>query len=78
MADVCGENEILPIVYIFRCRRPAAEEETIAEPADSIDYRYVSAEHIPVINRMCHQAFWPTVDCKYHLIAIQNDPNVNH
>lgn len=30
-----------------------------------LDYTYVQPEHIPAINSMCNQFFWPGIDCKY-------------
>lgn len=30
-----------------------------------LDYTYVQPEHIPAINSMCNQFFWPGIDRKY-------------
>lgn len=49
---------------VLRKRRIDVEgAELSGSVKDSIDYKYASAEHIPVINRMCHDAFWPGIDC---------------
>lgn len=29
-----------------------------------LDYTYVQPEHIPAINSLCNQFFWPGIDCK--------------
>ncbi|KAJ7338885.1 hypothetical protein JRQ81_012787 [Phrynocephalus forsythii] len=34
----------------------------IAEPEAPIDYCYVRPNHIPTINSMCHEFFWPGID----------------
>lgn len=31
----------------------------VPEPAASIDYCYVRPSHIPSVNAMCHDSFWP-------------------
>ncbi|PKU30512.1 cysteine-rich protein 2-binding protein [Limosa lapponica baueri] len=33
-----------------------------AEPEAPIDYCYVRPNHIPTINSMCHEFFWPGID----------------
>ena len=35
-----------------------------ATPLSSIDYSYVRPQHIPAINSLCSQFFWPGIDCK--------------
>ena len=30
----------------------------------SIDYCYVQPHHIPSVNAMCREFFWPGIDCK--------------
>lgn len=65
----CLQCLLFPDQFIFRTRRQT-EGDIYKDSADSIDYRYVSAEHIPVINRMCHQAFWPTIDRKKSSVLI--------
>lgn len=34
-------------------------------PNDPIDYSYVRPQHIPAINSLCNQYFWPGIDRKY-------------
>ncbi|KAM4604319.1 cysteine-rich protein 2-binding protein [Polymixia lowei] len=34
----------------------------VPEPEASIDYCYVRPNHIPSVNSMCHDSFWPGVD----------------
>lgn len=31
-----------------------------------IDYSYVRPQHIPAINSLCSQFFWPGIDCEYN------------
>lgn len=33
-------------------------------PRASIDYSYIRPQHIPAINSLCRQFFWPDIDCK--------------
>lgn len=33
-------------------------------PTAPIDYSYVRPQHIPAINSLCSQFFWPGIDCK--------------
>lgn len=37
-------------------------------PRAPIDYSYVQPEHIPAINSLCNQFFWPGIDRKYQFI----------
>lgn len=37
-------------------------------PRYPIDYTYVQPEHIPAINSLCSQFFWPGIDCEYYLL----------
>lgn len=34
-----------------------------------LDFCYVDAQHIPVINSLCEHFFWPGIDCKYIIIS---------
>ncbi|XP_022251313.1 cysteine-rich protein 2-binding protein-like, partial [Limulus polyphemus] len=34
-----------------------------------MDYCYVRPQHIPVINSLCHEFFWPGIDCKKVIIG---------
>ena len=34
-------------------------------PVSSIDYCYVQPHHIPSVNAMCREFFWPGIDCKF-------------
>lgn len=34
------------------------------QPIAPIDYSYIRPQHIPAINSLCTQFFWPGVDCK--------------
>lgn len=36
-----------------------------ASPRASIDYSYVRPQHVPAINSLCRQFFWPGIDCKW-------------
>ena len=36
-----------------------------APPIAPIDYCYVRPQHIPSINALCREFFWPGIDCKY-------------
>lgn len=33
-------------------------------PRASIDYSYIRPQHVPAINSLCCQFFWPGIDCK--------------
>lgn len=33
-------------------------------PRGPIDYTYIQPSHIPAINSLCNQFFWPGIDCK--------------
>ena len=33
-------------------------------PIAPIDYSYVRPQHIPAINSLCNQFFWPGIDCE--------------
>lgn len=35
-----------------------------------IDFTYVQPDHIPAINSLCNQFFWPGIDCKYYKMNI--------
>lgn len=35
-----------------------------APPTAPIDYSYVRPQHIPAINSLCSQFFWPGIDCE--------------
>lgn len=39
---------------------PSWKPESLA----SIDYSYVRPQHIPAMNSLCNQFFWPGIDCK--------------
>ena len=44
-------------------RREAGEtEESIRH---SIDYMYVRPHHIPSVNQLAREFFWPGIDCKF-------------
>lgn len=32
-------------------------------PRASIDYSYIRPQHVPAINSLCRQFFWPGIDC---------------
>lgn len=64
-SDHINRWQAMIILLFFRSHSPDVDGGNPNAVCESIDYRYVSAEHIPVINRICHQAFWPTIDCKY-------------
>ena len=34
-------------------------------PPPPIDYCYVRPQHIPSLNTLCREFFWPGIDCKY-------------
>ena len=34
-------------------------------PVAPIDYCYVQPHHIPSVNAMCREFFWPGIDCKF-------------
>ncbi|XP_043255235.1 cysteine-rich protein 2-binding protein [Colletes gigas] len=36
----------------------------ISPPIAPIDYSYIRPQHIPAINSLCSQFFWPGIDCK--------------
>lgn len=33
-------------------------------PRAPIDYSYIRPQHVPAINSLCNQFFWPGIDCK--------------
>jgi len=33
-------------------------------PKASVDYSYIRPQHVPAINSLCRQFFWPGIDCK--------------
>lgn len=37
-------------------------------PKSPIDYSYIRPQHIPAINSLCSQFFWPGIDCKYIIL----------
>lgn len=36
-------------------------------PRAPIDYSYIRPQHIPALNSLCNQFFWPGIDCKFSL-----------
>lgn len=36
----------------------------VLPPRGPIDFVYVQPEHIPAINSLCNQFFWPGIDCE--------------
>lgn len=36
----------------------------VLPPRGPLDFVYVQPEHIPAINSLCNQFFWPGIDCK--------------
>lgn len=36
-------------------------------PRNPLDYTYIQPEHIPAINSLCSQFFWPGIDCMFFL-----------
>lgn len=46
-------------------------------PSAPIDYSYVRPQHIPAINSLCSQFFWPGIDCKY-IRQLHNYSVYNH
>lgn len=50
-------------------RRPRLEADVEPPPTAPIDYCYVSPQHIPSINALCGEFFWPGIDRKF---LIQN------
>lgn len=40
------------------------DENWVLPPRSSLDYTYVQPEHIPAVNSLCNQFFWPGIDCK--------------
>lgn len=45
-------------------------DDYILPPRGPLDYAYVQPEHIPAINSMCNQFFWPGIDCKYKFSSL--------
>lgn len=39
-------------------------------PRASIDYSYIRPQHVPAINSLCCQFFWPGIDCKWIVLFI--------
>lgn len=39
-------------------------------PRAPIDYSYIRPQHIPAINSLCNQFFWPGIDCKHVFIFL--------
>ena len=39
-----------------------------------IDYCYVRPQHIPSVNMLCGQFFWPGIDCMYHSVCLCKYP----
>lgn len=37
-------------------------------PRGPLDFLYVQPEHIPAINSLCNQFFWPGIDCECYVI----------
>ncbi|XP_054634770.1 cysteine-rich protein 2-binding protein [Dunckerocampus dactyliophorus] len=46
----------------IRARRREMEGDFTPEADTPIDYCYVRPDHIPAVNAMCHEHFWPGVD----------------
>ena len=44
-------------------RRGADETEELTR--HSIDYMYVRPHHIPSVNQLAREFFWPGIDCKF-------------
>ena len=42
------------------------------EPRAPIDYCYVRPQHIPSVNALCGEFFWPGIDCKIFLHKISD------
>lgn len=36
----------------------------VLPPRGPLDFVYVQPEHIPAVNSLCNQFFWPGIDCK--------------
>ncbi|XP_055078369.1 cysteine-rich protein 2-binding protein [Periophthalmus magnuspinnatus] len=51
--------QLLSEVRAFGHRK---DPDWIPEPDSPIDYCYVRPSHIPTLNALCHDAFWPGVD----------------
>lgn len=44
----------------------------VLPPRGPLDFVYVQPEHIPAINSLCNQFFWPGIDCKKTQRCIAN------
>lgn len=42
------------------------------KPRSTIDYCYVRPHHIPAVNSLCSQFFWPGIDRKFHFQKVLN------
>ncbi|KAF0036939.1 hypothetical protein F2P81_009813 [Scophthalmus maximus] len=52
----------LRLLAQIRAHHHRAEPDWVPEPDAPIDYCYVRPNHIPSVNAMCHDSFWPGVD----------------
>lgn len=44
------------------------DPDWVPEPNAPIDYCYVRPNHIPSVNAMCHDSFWPgKIDASFHM-----------
>lgn len=57
----------------------ANENETdfVLPPRGPLDFVYVQPEHVPAVNSLCNQFFWPGIDCKgkflFVIVCLNND-----
>lgn len=53
----------------------SSNADYILPPRAPLDYTYVQPEHIPAINSLCNQFFWPGIDRKKFLCSLNLNNN---
>lgn len=63
--DICCQPLWLKIMEELCVKANKNNPNWKPSPRGSIDYSYIRPQHIPAINSLCNQFFWPGIDRKY-------------
>lgn len=62
--DVCVLPKWLQLMAEIQMAANQKNPDFILPPRGPLDFVYVQPEHIPAVNSLCNQFFWPGIDCK--------------
>ena len=65
-------NETSPTYHLWLFLSTRDDVDWKAEPCSPIDYCYVRPQHIPSVNTLCRDFFWPGIDREYRQLWIIN------